>query len=75
MLNVDGLIAKATGAEDGAMVESSSKVADSDESVPKQKEKGKKKLIALQYNYSDSDNEETREERKARLVSNNDHFF
>ena len=29
----------------------------------------KKKLVSLQYNYSDSDDEETREERKARIVS------
>ena len=28
-----------------------------------------RKLIALQYNYSDSEDEETREERKARIVS------
>lgn len=27
------------------------------------------RLIALQYNFSDSENEETREERKARIVS------
>jgi len=27
-----------------------------------------KKLVALQYNYGDSDTEETREERKIRLV-------
>lgn len=28
-----------------------------------------RKLIALQYNYSDSEDDETREERKARVVS------
>ena len=28
-----------------------------------------RKLLSLQYNYSDSDDEETREERKARIVS------
>ena len=33
--------------------------------VPKSKPR---RLIALSYNYSDSDNEETREERKARIV-------
>ena len=34
--------------------------------VPRQKPR---RLISLQYNYSDSDEEETREERKARIVS------
>ena len=36
-----------------------------------------RKLIALQYNYSDSEDDETREERKARIVSNLDwnNFF
>ena len=28
-----------------------------------------RRLVALQYNYSDSEDEETREERKARIVS------
>jgi hypothetical protein len=28
-----------------------------------------RKLLSLQYNYSDSEDEETREERKARIVS------
>ena len=30
-----------------------------------------RRLVALQYNYSDSEDEETREERKARIVSTN----
>ncbi len=33
------------------------------------KEKRPRRLLALQYNYSDSEDEETREERKARIVS------
>ena len=28
-----------------------------------------RKLLSLQYNYSDSEDEETREDRKARIVS------
>lgn len=32
-------------------------------------EKKPRRLIALQYNYSDSEDEESREERKARIVS------
>lgn len=38
-----------------------------EKSVEKIKQKPRK-LIALQYNYSDSEEEETREERKARIV-------
>ena len=34
--------------------------------APRQKPR---RLISLQYNYSDSEEEETREERKARIVS------
>ena len=30
-----------------------------------------KKLLALQYNYSDSEDDETREDRKSRMVSYN----
>ena len=44
---------------------------------PKQERKAKlkhapqkpRKLLSLQYNYSDSEDEETREDRKARFVS------
>ena len=39
--------------------------------VPRQKPR---RLISLQYNYSDSDEEETREERKARIVSGDHHL-
>ena len=37
--------------------------------VPEVKPKPRK-LIALQYNYSDSEDEDTRVERRARIVSN-----
>lgn len=36
---------------------------------PKAVKQSQQRLIALQYNFSDSENEETREERKARVVS------
>lgn len=42
-----------------------------EEQLPAKTESPKKprRLLALSYNYSDSENEETREERKARIVS------
>ncbi len=36
---------------------------------PREAEKKPRRLLALQYNYSDSEDEETRDERKARIVS------
>ena len=52
------MISKETGAEAPAEVAT---VA-----APRQKPR---RLISLQYNYSDSEEEESREERKARVVS------
>lgn len=45
-----------------AKVRASSKTGATNDGKPR-------KLVALSYNYSDSEDEETREERKARLVS------
>ncbi len=39
------------------------------ESPKPEKEKKPRRLLSLQYNISDSEDEETREERKARIVS------